>query len=252
MPAPNVDMVFVIDASESMRPCFEGLRKNIKSLINPMQGYISRMRFGVVTHSIVTYLEGGYGYQMAIFAAPNNSTNCLGSHYFQAMSNDALFSDNINELIQFLDKISPNGDEDSLLALDCALDFPFGPVSNTKRIVALFSDEPFETGVFKNHYPSKIPDLIDKIHARHIQLYVAMPDGPTVQLLSEANGSEVELIQGSDGLASVDFHMLLGQMGKSISASMIQATGKGQYTRDLFGQNRFVESQSRFAFVENK
>ncbi len=140
MPAPNVDMVFVIDASESMRPCFEGLRKNIKSLINPMQGYISRMRFGVVTHSIVTYLEGGYGYQMAIFAAPNNSTNCLGSHYFQAMSNDALFSDNINELIQFLDKISPNGDEDSLLALDCALDFPFGPVSNTKRIVALFSE----------------------------------------------------------------------------------------------------------------
>ncbi len=79
-----------------------------------------------------------------------------------------------------------------------------------------------------------------------------MPDGPTVQLLSEANGSEVELIQGSDGLASVDFHMLLGQMGKSISASMIQATGEGQYTRDLFGQNRFVESQSRFAFVENK
>ncbi len=138
-----------------------------------------------------------------------------------------------------------------MLALDCALDYPFGPVSNTKRIVALFSDEQFETGVYDRDYPSKIPDLINKIHARHIQLYMAMPDGPMVQQLAEANGSEVELIPGGDGLASIDFSLLLGQLGKSISASKIQATGESQYTRALFGQNRFVETRHRFIFTKN-
>ena len=36
MQAINVDVVLVIDASESMRPCIDQLRKHLRELIKPM------------------------------------------------------------------------------------------------------------------------------------------------------------------------------------------------------------------------
>jgi len=250
MPAPNVDLVFVIDASESMEPCIDGLRENIKSLIQPMQGFISKMRFGVITHSIGKDAEDG----AAIYRIRTLAGAGLDNIYAKSGPNQdkesGLLTEDVSQLVDFLDGMNLTGDEDSLLALDCALDFPFGSIANTKRVVALFSDEPFETGEFRSDYSSKIPALINKIQARHIQLFVAMPDGPTIQQLAEADRSEVELIQGGDGLASVDFHLLLGQMGKSISTSMLQSTGEGQYERALFRQDRFVSSSGHHHFNE--
>ncbi len=250
MPAPNVDLVFVIDASESMKPCIDGLRENIKSLLQPMQGYISKTRFGVITHSVGIDAEDGASvYRIRTLAGPGLSP-IYGEPSDSHDPQNRFLTDNVNTLIEFLDNIDLSGDEDSLLALDCALDFPFGPIENTKRVVALFSDETFETGVFSKDYQSKIPELINKIQARHIQLFAAMPDGDAIQELAEVDRSEVELIQGGDGLASVDFHLLLGQMGKSISASMLQSTGEGQYKRGLFNQENFGATSGHTHFNE--
>jgi hypothetical protein len=44
MPAQNVDLVFVIDSSESMQPCFDALRTHLDKIIQPMQGYVSKVR----------------------------------------------------------------------------------------------------------------------------------------------------------------------------------------------------------------
>jgi hypothetical protein len=250
MPAPNVDLVFVIDASESMRPCIDGLRENIKALLQPMQGYISKVRFGVITHSIGEDVDDGATlYRIRTLSGPGVSK--IYSHPINSTDpQNQLLTDNIEQLVQFLDDIETVGDEDSLFALDSALDFPFGAATNTKRVVALFSDEPFETGVFNKDYPSKISALIHKIQARHVQLFVAMPDGDTIQQLAETDRSEVELIEGGDGLANVDFKLLLGQMGKSISVSMLQSTGEAPYERALFGQEQMGASSGHSSFIE--
>ena len=139
----------------------------------------------------------------------------------------------------------PQGDEDMLVSLDIAADMPFGPLSNTKRVIALFSDEPFEGGINGNANNHRIPNLIEKIQQRHIQLFVAIPDSDAAQQLSTADRSEIELVDGGQGLAGVNFALLLSQMGKSISGSSLQATEEPLYTRALFGQDKWVSTKTQ-------
>jgi hypothetical protein len=117
-----------------------------------------------------------------------------------------------------------------------------GPVATTKRVVALFSDEPLETGIKGSSTLHLIPKIIDKIHARRIKLFCAMPYSDAAQSLSEANGSEIEDVVNGGGLASVDFKALLAQMGKSISVSSLQSTSEAHYERALFGQDKWMET----------
>ena len=50
-------------------------------------------------------------------------------------------------------------------------------------------------------------------------------------------------LAGGQGLASVDFKTLLGQMGKSISVSSLQGGQEERYERALFGQDKWVSTQ---------
>jgi hypothetical protein len=135
------------------------------------------------------------------------------------------------------------GDEDNLVALDIALDHPFGPVSTTKRVVALFSDEKLEAGAQRTAIKEFIPRIVEKLHARRIKLFCAMPYSDAAQQLSEANGSEIEDV-GGQGLTGVDFRTLLGQMGKSISVSSLQGALEEKYERALFGQDQWVSTDA--------
>ena len=51
MPANKVDILFVIDASESMRPCFQKLRDNLHSFIEPLSNASFQVRFGLLAYS---------------------------------------------------------------------------------------------------------------------------------------------------------------------------------------------------------
>jgi hypothetical protein len=57
MPTINVDLVFVIDTSGSMAPCLVQLRKHLNELINPLQGFVSKIRFGLVAMSIAPSVD---------------------------------------------------------------------------------------------------------------------------------------------------------------------------------------------------
>jgi len=48
MPAKNVDLVILVDSSESMRPCFSQLREHLKDLLVPLQQANFNVRFGLV------------------------------------------------------------------------------------------------------------------------------------------------------------------------------------------------------------
>jgi len=244
MPSPNVDLVFVLDASASMGPCFDQVKKHLHDVIKPMQGHVSKVNFALIAaaaskngsgilYNVESLLEGDQGMELVsmLYKASGD----------QAAPRDRIFTTDPERLIRRLDGIQAKGDEDMLLALDFALDLPFGPVSNTKRVIALFSDEPFETGVVGSDSNQKLPGLIEKIQARHVQLFAAIPDGPGASQLASVDRAEIELVGGQGGgLADVDFKQLFAQMGKSISGSSLQLASEPSFHRALFGQDAWA------------
>ena len=138
--------------------------------------------------------------------------------------------------------LRPQGNEDTLLALDIAADFPFGPAANTRRVVALFCDEKLETGVSEKEPISKLPDLIDKLMSRRIQLFVAAPLSPGLEQLAAVDCAEIEPVVGGDGLKSVDFKKLLAQMGKSISVASLQMGSEPAWKKAIYGQDLWSDA----------
>lgn len=226
MPAKNVDIVLVVDASGSMSPCFAGLANHLGSLLEPLQGYGFAVRFGLVTHQVLG-------------SPPVTIQTLAGDHraIYGGQSQGQLFTSDPKEVKKLLaDTCSiTNGDERSLVALDCALDFPFGPISSTVRVVAMFSDEPIESGNSASGDMVLIPEIHTKIQARGVRLYAAVPESPAYEQLAEADGAEFEFVEGV-GLSNVAFTDLLSQMGRSISASKAQGN-EAPFQRALFGQD---------------
>ena len=246
MSAINVDMMFVIDISGSMAPCLDSLRKHLDQLTQPLQGYVSKIRFGFVAMS-VTPVNNQSIYSL-------NLLSCSGETAFDKLyqknsnyriNNNDFFTDDPKQFTKALASLVPQGDEDMLVSLDIAAVMPFGPLSNTKRVIALFSDEPFEGGVDGNSNNYLIPKLIEKLQQRHIQLFVAVPDSDAVQQLSTADRSEIELVDSGKGLAGVNFALLMSQMGKSISGSSMQILVEPPYTRALYGQDKWVSTNTK-------
>jgi hypothetical protein len=241
----QVDLVLVIDTSTSMRPCIEHLKNHLKELIKPMQGHVGKVRFGLVGLS-ASSKKGTVIYRVDTLLGGSGTLATLydGSNQHEFLTDDA------DRFIKRLDSLSVSGDEDNLVALDIALDHPFGPTSTTKRVVALFSDEKLEAGVQRGEIVTQIPRIVEKLHARRIKLFCAMPYSDGAQKLSEANGSEIEDV-GGQGLATVDFRMLLSQMGKSISISSIQGSLEEKYERALFDQDEWSSTDAKWHDGDN-
>ncbi len=245
MPSQNVDLVFAIDASESMQPCFDALRTHLDKVIQPMQGYVSKVRFGLIAQSAGSVRgQAIYDHQFLCGAGAEAIKKLYQKGPNDPDPRDEFFTTDAKKFAGALAALKPQGNEEMLIALDIAADFPFGPLSNTKRVIALFSDEPFEGGISKDALNSKIPALSKKLMDRHIQLFIAIPDSPAIQELAMVDRSEVELVDGGNGLKGVDFKQLLGQMGKSISGSSLQAVGEPTYQRAIFGQDLWDTSRT--------
>lgn len=237
MPAPNVDIVFVLDASESMKPCFDALRQHLSKVLEPMQGYVNNVRFGLLAHFAAPH--GGKAVYEHTFLG-GQGPEMLPKLYGQGSANDAeFFTTDGRAFSQKLGGVRLGANEEMLIALDTALDFPFGDLGNTKRVVAMFSDEKLEDGLERGKYNDKISAIIDKIHARKIKLFAAVPGSEGLYELAQADESEVEEVADGDGLSGVDFEKLLGQMGKSISGSSLQATREPAYQKAVFGQDKW-------------
>jgi hypothetical protein len=74
-------------------------------------------------------------------------------------------------------------------------------------------------------------------------VFVAIPESPASEELAMVDRSEIEFVDGGNGLKGVDFKQLLGQMGKSISGSSMQAVGEPTYQRAIFGQDSWDETR---------
>jgi hypothetical protein len=166
------------------------------------------------------------------------------------------FTSDRTRVTRVLESLEANGNEDTLLALDIAADFPFGPSESTRRVIALFTDEPLEAGISAQEPMVRMPALVEKLMARRIQLFAAAPYSEALGDLGAADRAEIEDITGGDGLASVDFRKLLAQMAKSISVSSVQAGAEPRWQRAIYGQDRwasqrFVDAQDRSVIVRS-
>lgn len=254
MAAPNVDLVFVLDASHSMKPCFSALCQHMRSILAPMQGQVNQVRFGLVVQNAVEDEQGRVFFHSSLPTVGDNLLEALyatGEHQGPnqqplGKSPEKFFTSDAALVTEALSAVKVRGDEEMLLALDVALDFPFGELANTKRVVAMFSDEKLEDGITKGAYAEKIPELIEKIHQRKIKLFAALPGSESAWRLGEADQSEIEEVQDGGGLGSVDFAKLLSQMGKSISGSSLQAVREPEFQRAIFGQDKWGSRSFEF------
>lgn len=242
MPSPDVDIVFVLDASGSMQPCFDQLRANLEEVIQPLNGFSSRIRFGFVAQS-VGRTDSCHEYSHTSGSGFDPLDVLYGDQVSKA-EKARLFTEDPARFTGWLEKIRPHGDEDMLVALDVAADFPFGPLKKTKRVIALFSDEPFEGGASGSSRNVRIPDLIKKLALRRIQLYVAIPESEASLELASLDQADVTFVNTLDGLKDVDFSGLLRQMGKSISASSFQAEEESVFQAALFGQDKWINTRA--------
>lgn len=236
MAAPNVDIVFVIDTSFSMQPCFDQLRVHLEHVITPLTGHVSRLRLGLVGHS-ASRTEDSVIYDHRFLCA--GDMDALYGHQDDDFALSRLFTSDPILFSRALLSLTPHGDEEMLVALDIAADFPFGPLRNTKRVIILLSDEPFGQGPYGQHHITLLPELMAKLAARRILLFAAMPDSEAIQQLGLLDGSLIALVNGGDGLRSVDFDDLLRGMAKSISVASLQSTDEPVFKRALFGQDQW-------------
>jgi hypothetical protein len=87
-----------------------------------------------------------------------------------------------------------------------------------------------------------------KIQARHVHLFLAVPEGPAAHQLASVDRAEVDFVgDAENGLADVDFGRLFAQMGRSISAASLQETAEPAYRRALFEQDKWVPSQGEMS-----
>ena len=247
MSSPQVDLVLVLDASASMAPCFKALCAHLKAVLMPLQGHVATVNFGLLAQSV-----GKRGKSHVVrFSFLGGESDVLDELYRhgpgEQIGRDHFFTTDAQRVVSRMEEVEVSGDEDMLIALDTAADFPFGPLATTKRVIALFSDEKFETGAFGRETAGQLPALMQKIQARHIQLFAAVPEGKIAEELSAVDRSEVEFVRGGDGLAAVDFGQLLRQMGKSISASVTQMGKEADYEKGLFGQAQWGRSAGEFS-----
>jgi len=240
MKPSTVELVFVLDASESMRPCFEGLANNLQQVVNPLQTLGLKVRLGFIAMRVGNKTGGGGG--VVDTASIKGTSDVIASI---ASGDSGLFTEDNALFSSKMRALELGGDEHQLLALDCALDFPFGPMVNTRRVVAMFSDETIEDGFSGAAVVEKIPAIVTKIMARRIQFFAALPSSPALEALGSADCAQIEPVQGGEGLANVNFSKLLGQMAKSISCASLQA-GPENYQKGLFGQYELGSAEGDF------
>ncbi|MBQ9337254.1 MAG: VWA domain-containing protein [Lentisphaeria bacterium] len=235
MGANKVDILFVVDASDSMSPCFQKLRDNLRRFIQPLNQASFEIRYG-----LLAYNAGADG-RKAIYEhtfVGGNGPSLVKGLYDPQVNGDAYFTTDANKFLSALDSVRTQGDENTPLALDIAADFPFRTPDESRRVIALFTNEKLEDGILENGPLEKFPQVLQKIAKRKISLYAYLPTSNAAALLTRLPKTFIKSVDGGANCwDNIDFGQILEQMGKSISASSLQMTREPEYQKAVYGQN---------------
>jgi hypothetical protein len=225
----TADVVFCIDASSSMKPCFKAVQASIGSMVAGLTGSQSPwdIRLEFIAHSAS---ENGVVRHSSVFNEAAIDALYQGSQ-------STFFTDSCDTFATRLAAIEMTGDEAPLIALDTCLDLPWRDPSRCHRVVILLSDEPFEEGALLTFQKQHFQALLEKIQALKVLLFIVAPESIVFDELSQVDKSEYEVLTAkNDGMRNVDFTKLLTAIGKSVSISHLQETRVPSVQRVLYGQ----------------
>jgi hypothetical protein len=236
-----VDVVFCLDASGSMAPCIDAVRKNLDAFLDALAGDVNRKidcRLDFLAHSC-----GEDGELVRSMSLRKNGAELIQALYGQSPQPAAFFTADRDAIRRALRDVAVYGDEAMLVALDMALDYPWRPPAGCHRVVVLLTDEPLEANAIWDTQRVKLDAVIDKIQHLGVKLYIVGPASSGLDTLAEADKCLYQKsLQSHDGLGSIDFNKVLGQIGKSVSASVLQQRPEAGVKRALFGQDEWVAS----------
>jgi hypothetical protein len=237
-----VDIVFLLDASDSMRPCIDAVRRHLGDFICGLEsGSQHRIDYRL---DFLAHCCDSSGTPFNLSSLRNSGVDLVAALYKPGQSG-SFFTTDPEEFRKGLGRVDVAGDEATIVALDFALDFPWRPRSSCHRVVIALSDEPLETGASVATQRAKISDVIDKIQALGVMLFLVAPESPAFAELAEADKSEYQVIDTTgDGLAGVDFGKVLSFIGKTISMASTQGIDDRAVPRALFGQNAWGSSDA--------
>jgi hypothetical protein len=239
-----VDIVFCLDASGSMAPCIDGVRRNVGVFLDALPGETDRKldcRIDFLAHSC-----DESGDLVRSTSLRRNGADLVNALYGQKPDPGAFFTTDAGEVRKGLSEVAAYGDEAMLVALDLCLDYPWRPRSQCHRVVTLLTDEPLESNALAQNQQRMIGAVIDKIHALGVMLFLVAPASPGFDELAEADKSQYQRVgQAQDGLGSLDFARVLAHIGKSVSvATSLPGGPERGVTRGLFGQDKWVATRA--------
>jgi len=149
------------------------------------------------------------------------------------------FTKDITVFQNALGEVRTGDNESPFVALDCALDLPWRRTAECHRVVILFTDEPVEGGNRQEESRRLRDAIVEKLHRLKVLLYLITPASEGFEYLAGVDKCEWTVVDGGDGLKSVEFGKLLGDIGKSVSVSQSNGIAPVTVTRALFGQDRW-------------
>ena len=210
------DIVFCIDASGSMKPCIDAVRNNIEKLLEGLQSDVQTtwdVRFDFLAFH--DSKDGVHWYKSVELP-----TMPLFEAIYKNGDKGKLFSKDLAAFKAGLKGIEVEGEEEQLLALDIAMDFPWRPSDGCHRVVVLLTDESVETGVCVDEQKKRIDALIAKVMDKRIKLFIIAPESEGFYRLSSADRCEYDDSGAEqDGLRNVDFSKMMSAIGKSVSVA---------------------------------
>jgi len=229
------DVVFCLDASGSMSPCIDGVRRHIIDFLSGIRSN-NQLSWDLRLDFVAYAASGdqpwkrfpGLGHR-SVFHDELLEPLYLGRQ-------GRFFTTDTREFQTALERVEAGGDEATLVALDFALDFPWRDGRSCHRAVIVMTDEPFESGAYEAEQKARLQELITKIQKLRVMLFLIAPDSPVYNELAQVDRSEYEVVDGGDGLAGVDFGAALAYIGKSLSVSQLQGATEAAPRRALFDQ----------------
>jgi uncharacterized protein YegL len=230
----KADIIFLIDISDSMAPCIEGIEQNVSEFVNKIRNNpdISiDWRLGLLGHQYI-YKDIDVFY-----------------YYKQDFSNK--IDGFLHELAHLKREIG--WDEANLPMLDFCLD-NFTYRIDAHKFIIMFTDESINKGWNPRLCRSKINRLMKKIAKLGISLYIVSYVGHEFRdyrKLCSIDKCMYFPVRGSKGFKNVEFKQLMEKLVKSISTSSKGNIKKqSKVDRNIFNL-RFIDYKKEKKGIDN-